>query len=128
MLDLKIKTSCDRYSRSRDKKVFTFCQNNQCCSTGPIPAQNQNCQENSYQGVEIGDCSEFKFATDNVVGNVTYAHLPSASDGWKPEWVKLVLKNDHILKCSFYGTSRMDGDDVTEPTFLNFVCKPEGML
>ena len=70
MLDLKIKTSCDRYSKSRNKKVFTFCQNNQCCSTGPIPAQNQNCQENSYQGVEIGDCSEFRFATDNVVGKV----------------------------------------------------------
>ena len=61
-----------------------------------------------------------------VVGNVTYAHLPSASDGWKPEWVKLVLKNYDILKCSFDGTSRMDGNDETEPTFLDFVCKPEG--
>ena len=63
-----------------------------------------------------------------IFSNVTYAHLPSAADGWQPEWVKLVLKDYHILKCSFDGASRMDGNDLTEPTFLDFVCKPEGTL
>ena len=59
---LQIKTSCDRGSKSRDKKVFTFCQNGHCCSTSPLRFQNENCKENHlYHDSEIGECAQFKF-------------------------------------------------------------------
>ena len=57
---------------------------------------------------------------------MTYAHLLSATDGWKGEWVKLVLKDGAVIKCTLDG--KIDGNDQDEPTFLDFVCKPEGML
>ena len=66
MSHLLIKTTCDRGSKSRDKKVFTFCQDGQCCSTSPLPFQNENCnEEHFYQGTEIGECTQFKFGFDN---------------------------------------------------------------
>ena len=123
---LQIKTRCTNYSTSKDEKVFTFCQNGKCCSTGAIPAQNRRCKLNNYKSEEIGSCAKFKFVADFVKGNVTYHHLPSATDGWTPEWVKLMLKDGAVITCSFNG--RIDGDDKTEPTFLDFDCKPEGMI
>ena len=123
-LVLQIKTSCARYSKSKDEKIFTFCQNGSCCSTGSIPAQNKRCKLNNYKSEDIGECAKFEFTPDPVKGNVTYSDLATATDGWTPEWVKLLLKDGAVIKCSFDG--RIDGNDETEPTYLDFDCKPEG--
>ena len=135
---LQIKTSCSRYSPSKDKKTFTFCQNEKCCSTGPLPAQDTKCKQNNYgfgTKYKLGECSKFPFDFDNVEGNVTYHDLASATDSWRPEWVKLVLGNatarksglsinEAVIKCSFDG--KIVGNDRNKPTFMNFHCKPEG--
>ena len=137
-LVLQIKTNCSRYSPSKDEKTFTFCQNEKCCSTGALPAQDKKCKQNNYgfgTKYKLGECSKFPFDFDSVKGNVTYHDLASATDGWTPEWVKLVLGNvtsqksrlnisGAVIKCSFDG--RIDGNDKNEPTFINFDCKPEG--
>ena len=135
---LQIKTSCSRYSPSKDKKTFTFCQNEKCCSTGPLPAQDKKCKQNNYgfgTKYKLGECSKFPFDFDIVEGNVTYHDLASATDGWKAEWVKLVLGNitsqksglsinGAVIKCSLYG--KIDGKNKNIPDFMNFHCKPEG--
>ena len=130
-LVLQIKTDCSRFSQSKDKKIFTFCQNGKCCSTGALPAQNQRCKQNIYgfgTKYNLGECSKFDFHFDSVDGNVTYYDLASARDGWTPKWVKLILGNapSSVIKCSFDG--RMDGNDRIEPTFINFHCEPEGRI
>ena len=62
MSQMQIKTRCEGGSKSRDKKVFTFCQNGQCCSTSPLLFLNENCKEkNFYETTEIGECAQFKF-------------------------------------------------------------------
>ena len=129
---LKIKTDCGIYSHSKDKKTFTFCQNGRCCSTGGLPAQDEKCKQNIYYPSQLGECRRFHFDFESVQGNVTYHDLASASDGWTPDVVKLVLGNGNVIKCSFYEslggikthlTGEWEGD---EPTSMNFQCEPEG--
>ena len=137
---LQIKTNCSQHSQSKDEKTFTFCQYGNCCSTGALPAQDQKCKINDYgfrSKYKLGACSKFDFKFDNVEGNVTYHDLASATDGWTPEWVKLVLGNatsgksglsinGAVIKCSLDG--KIDGNHKTIPDFMNFHCKPEGKL
>ena len=127
-MELQIKTSCENNSESKEEIVFAFCQNGKCCSTGSIPAQNANCKINYYNNYNrIGDCVDSNFVYDSIKGNVTYSDLESTNNTWKPEWVKLLFNNsDTIIKC--YLNERMDNGDPTEPTFLDFECKPEGNL
>ena len=146
-LVLQIMTSCSRYSPSKDKKTFTFCQNEKCCSTGPLPAQDRKCKQNNYgfgTKYKLGECSKFPFDFDNVEGNVTYHDLASATDSWRPEWVKLVLGNatarksglsinEAVIKCFLNGRirpepifSKFDGNNRFIPGSMNFHCKPEG--
>ena len=101
MSHLRIKTTCDRGSKSRDKKVFTFCQDGQCCSTSPLPFQNENCnEEHFYQGTEIGECTQFKFGFDNKIeGNVTYKDLPPEED------IQLFFKDGSVTVCSIVNYS-----------------------
>ena len=144
---LQIKTSCSRYSPSKDKKTFTFCQNEKCCSTGALPPQDRRCKQNNYgfgTKYKLGECSKFPFDFDNVEGNVTYHDLASATDSWRPEWVKLVLGNatarksglsinEAVIKCFLNGRirpepifSKFDGNNRFIPGSMNFHCKPEG--
>ena len=134
-LVLQIKTDCSRFSQSKDKKIFTFCQNGKCCSTGALPAQNQRCKQNTYgfgTKYNLGECSKFDFHFDSVEGNVTYHDIASAKDGWTPDWIHLVLGNGAVIKCDGYWalggwkphlSGAMLGDG---PQFVNFHCMPEG--
>ena len=122
MSHLRIKTTCDRGSKSRDKKVFTFCQNGQCCSTSPLPFHNKSCNEEQfYQGAEIGECALFKFALDKIEGSVTYADLPLEMD------TQLLFKDGSVTVCTMNDT-KLDDNVANEPKFLDFVCKePKGI-
>jgi hypothetical protein len=63
--ELQIKTSCASGSSSKDRLLFTFCQRDECCKTGEIPAQTSRCHHNKYQGTEFGQCAYFKFDDEN---------------------------------------------------------------
>ena len=120
MSQMQIKTSCDGGSKSRDEKVFTFCQNGQCCSTSPLLFLNENCKEkNYYETTEIGECAKFKFAFDNIEGNVTYLGFPSHMD------VKLSFKDGsrYDMVCSLFDSKKLEGNVTNGPKFLNFSCK-----
>ena len=97
------------------------------------------CKQNNYtEAYELGECGKFNFDLDSVESIVmthitlhAVAHSGSlfhgeqfnvsfvdsmieiALDVWTPEWVKLVLGNRVVVKCSFKG-----GMD----------CKPEGKI
>ena len=116
---LQIKTNCARYSQSKDEKTFTFCQNGRCCSTGGLLAQNQRCKQNIELASELGECSRSHFDFENVQGNVTW----HAKEFWTPEWVKLVLRNGSVIKCSFDVSL---GDKPSFSKVMHFLCKPEG--
>ena len=103
--------------------MFTFCQDGQCCSTGGLPAQERNCHQNDYNANELGDCGHFKFIPDSMQGNVTYLSS-SATDGWKGEWLKLVLDENNSIKCLI--NQKIDTDDDNEPSSLEFNCNLEG--
>ena len=124
MSQLQIKTSCDGVSKLRDEKVFTFCQNDQCCSTSPLLFLNNNCKEkNYYQPTEIGECAQFKFgfAKDwyKITGNVTYTGFPSHMD------IKLSFKDGsrYDMVCSLFDGKKLDGNVTNGPKFLNLACK-----
>ena len=114
------------------KKSFRFCHSNfgACCKTGALPVQNQRCKQTNYQAYELGNCGKFDFdlntlsmgditlhgpnAGAGVMGELSFNHnLTSLKDAWTPEWVKLVLRNGDVIKCSFNDT---------------MVCKPEGKI
>ena len=123
MSNLQIKTTCNGPSKSRDKNVFTFCQDGQCCSTSPLPFQNENCnKERFYQGTEIGECAQFKFNFYNEIeGNVTYTDLPPEMD------ISLLFKDDSITECTIVNDNKLDVNEANEPTFLDFRCNdPHG--
>ena len=123
MSHLKIKTTCDEGSKSRDKNVFTFCQDGQCCSTSPLLFHDENCKEELlYQESEIGECAQFKFDFYNEIeGNVTYTDLPPEMD------ISLLFKDDSITECTIVNDNKLDVNEANEPTFLDFSCNdPHG--
>ena len=126
MSHLKIKATCDGGSKSRDKNVFTFCQDGQCCSTSPLTFQNENCnKEQIYQGTEIGECAKFKFRfyTEKFEGNVTYKGLPPEMD------INLLFKDDSVTECTIVNDNKLDVNEANGPTFLDFSCDfPHGMF
>ena len=94
--------------------------------------QKLRCKQNNYKANELGECGKFNFDF-NSVENVMLPHytlhgnldgeqfnvsfvdsmMKMAADAWTPEWVKLVLGNEAVIKCSFEG---------------RFDCKPEGKI
>ena len=114
------------------QKSFRFCHSGTtCCSTGALPVQNQRCKQTNYKAYELGSCGKFDFGvkelssgditlhgpkTDYRAGHrgvLTFSDLTQGKDAWTPEWVKLVLGNRTVIKCSFNET---------------MVCKPEGKI
>ena len=113
---------------------FRFCHSNfgTCCKTGALPVQNQRCKQTDYQAYELGECGKFDFDFKRIKGGFVtlngpdsgfkslfyrdgyeFINLRSVQDAWAPEWVRLVLGNGEVLKCSF--------DE-------KMVCKPEGKI
>ena len=120
---MQIKTGCSLKSHSKDKITFSFCQKGRCCSTGVLPAQDQRCKQNNYNASELGECGKSHFDYGIVQGNVTWHDLASATDVWTPEWVKLVLGNGAVIKCSFGGSLGYRYSHFSK--FMVFLCKPE---
>ena len=116
-VELQIKTSCATGSSSKDKLLFTFCQKDKCCRTGEIPAQTYKCYHNKYKGIELSQCSSFKFDYNSTLqGNVTYSDL-SAKDNWTPESVKLLFDDEKTINCS------CNGELSENVKSLNFSCQ-----
>ena len=91
------------------------------------------CKQNNYtEAYELGECGKFDFDFKRIKGGFVtlngpdsgfkslfyrdgyeFINLRSVQDAWAPEWVRLVLGNGEVLKCSF--------DE-------KMVCKPEGKI
>ena len=146
-LAMQIKTDCSPHLQSEDdqttpkwmkhylgngthfnvmRKSFKFCHSGTtCCSTGPLPVQNQRCKQTNYKAYELGSCGKFDFGVKELssgdirlhgptkVRGLTFFDLTKVKKAWKPEWVKLFLGNGTVIKCSF--------DEI-------MVCKPEGKM
>ena len=91
------------------------------------------CKQNNYKAYELGECGKFNFDLNSVENvklphytlhgnfdgeqfNVSFVNsmMKMAANSWTPEWVKLVLGNRVVIKCSFESS----GID----------CKPEGKI
>ena len=112
---MQIKTLCGtKYAGTNDELSLTFCNFDQCCSTGGIRLANGR-QITSNRNVvdcmtpdvfgssKTGACKDFDFESESMVtGNVTYFTLNGA-DGWDGEWVKLIFHDGASLLCPIYG-------------------------
>ena len=99
-MELEIKTSCGKYYGTKDDLVFNICQNQQCCSTGPIglPIGGSNCQKaDIYKLSELGDCANFDILWQKIQGSVTFSeNIGGKHDGWKGDYFKLIFSGMHI--------------------------------
>ena len=71
----------------------------------------------------IGSCKDFDFRSDSMItSNVTISRQENAthSNGWRGEWIKVVLDSLSFLECPIDGW--IDGDDPSKPTFQTSNC------
>ena len=80
-----------------------------------------------YKAYELGGCGRFDFDIKKLHGGditlhgpneefirpMTFVDLTQLKDAWTPEWVRLILGNGAVIKCTFNET---------------MVCKPEGKI
>ena len=100
------------------EKSFRFCNSpTECCLTGSLPVQNQRCKQTNYKAYELGGCGRFDFDFEKLdwtrfadialkgpkKGREGFLRLYDITklNAWTPEWIKLVLKNGDVIKCSF---------------------------
>ena len=99
-MELEIKTMCGAWKGTKDDLVFNLCQNQQCCSTGPIglPIGNSDCMKTDiYNLSELGDCAKLDFLWQNIQGNLTFSeNIGGLHDGWRGNWFKLIFSGMHI--------------------------------
>ena len=124
MNELHIKTKCHSCSclGTNDDLTFTFCQNGQCCNTKSLNGIGANCSiiDNFYGFDKLGDCANFEFNNESITGNVTL----SGNDGWRGEWIRLVINGTIQKECSIL--TYLDGNHPDYFSSTNFVC-PGGM-
>jgi len=100
---LEIQTSCGKYYGTKDDLVFNICQNQQCCSTGPIglPIGGSNCQKaDIYKLSELGDCANFDILWQKIQGSVTFSeNIGGKHDGWKGDYFKLIFSDGSATEC-----------------------------
>ena len=91
---------CGSWKGTKDDLVFNFCQNQQCCSTGPIglPSGNLDCKKTDiYNLSELGDCAKMDFLRQNIQGNLTFSeNIGGIHDGWRGDWFRLIYSGMHI--------------------------------
>ena len=70
----------------------------------------------------IGSCKDFDFGSDSMVtANVTISRqFANHWNGWRGEWIKVVLDSKSFLECPIDGW--IDGDDPSKPTFQTSNC------
>ena len=133
MVELQIKTLCGKINAgTNDDLLFTFCNSDQCCSTGGIQLTNGRQGSNGYAvdcnmpdifgSSQIGDCKYFEFGSESTItGNVTLSN----NDGFRGEWVKVRSSDDSFLQCTIDGW--IDGDNTIPnennvPKYQEFSC------
>ena len=125
MVGLQIKTLCIQHGGTGGDLSFTFCNSDQCCSTGGIQPTNGNGNCNMpdiFGSSQIGDCKDFEFGSESIItGNVTLSN----NDGFRGEWVKVRSSDGSFLQCTIDGW--IDGDnnvpnESNVPKFRDFSC------
>ena len=132
---LQIKTTCGiTWAGTNDWLSFTFCNGQKCCATDEIQLANgreDTAKENPvdctipdiFGNAMIGSCKDFDFRSDSMVtSNVTISRQENAthSNGWRGEWIKVVLDSLSFLECPIDGW--IDGDDPSKPIFQTSNC------
>ena len=114
---LQIKTLCIQHGGTGGDLSFTFCNSDQCCSTGGIQPTNGRPGGSNLYAVDcnmpdifgssqIGDCKDFVFGSESIItGNVTLSN----NDGFRGEWVKVRSSDGSFLQCTIDGW--IDGDN-----------------
>ena len=119
MVELQIKTLCGKpLTGTNDALLFTFCNSDQCCSTGGLQLTNAIQGSNGYTvdcntpdifgSSQIGDCKDFEFGSESIItGNVTLSNI----EALRGEWVRVSPSHDpsDALLCIIDGG--IDGDD-----------------
>ena len=124
-MELQIKTLCGKpFTGTNDDLLITFCNSDQCCSTGGIQLTNGlqggsngyavDCNTPDIFGSsQIGDCKDFEFGSESIItGNVTLSNI----DGFRGEWVNIGSSDGSFLQCTIDGW--IDGDN----NISNFSC------
>ena len=118
--------------------VLSFTESNELVPTyvqfSDREQEKLRCKQNNYTDAsDLGECGKFNFDLNSVENvklphytlhgnldgeqfNVSFVNsmMKMAANSWTPEWVKLVLGNRVVIKCSFESS----GID----------CKPEGKI
>ena len=130
-MELQIKTRCGKGTLGTSGDLlFTFCNSDQCCSTGGIQLTNGKGNGNVcndypvdcnmldiFGSSQIEDCKDFEFGSESIItGNVTLSN----NDGFRGEWVKVRSSDDSFLQCTIDGW--IDGDSTGVPNYRNFNC------
>ena len=126
-MELQIKTLCGKIlTGTNDDLLFTFCNSDQCCSTGGIQLTNGYAVDcnmpHIFGSSQIGDCKDFEFGSESIItGNVTMLD----NDGFRGEWVKVRSSDGSSLQCTIDGW--IDGDNTIPnennvPKYQEFSC------
>ena len=133
MVELQIKTLCETiWAGTNDDLLFTFCNSDQCCSTGGLQLTNAIQGSNGYAvdcntpdifgSSQIGDCKYFEFGSESMItGNVTLSN----NDGFRGEWVKVRSSDGSSLQCIIDGWIDLDNNIPNEsnvPKYQDFSC------
>ena len=132
--ELQIKTLCGtKYTGTNDELSFTFCNFDQCCSTGGIRLTNGrqitangnvvDCMTPDIFGSsKIGDCKDFEFGPGSMItGNITLSNI----DGFRGEWIKIRSSNGSSLQCFIDGWIDGNNDIPNQnnvPKYREFSC------
>jgi hypothetical protein len=132
VVELQIKTLCGKIlTGTNDDLLFTFCNSDQCCSTGGIQLTNGRQRSNFvvdcntpdiFGSSRIGDCKDFEFGSESIItGKVTLSN----NDGFRGEWVKVTSSDGSFLQCTIDGWIDGDNDIPNEtnvPKYRDFTC------
>ena len=139
MVELQIKTLCGKpLTGTNDDLLFTFCNSDQCCSTGGLQLTNAIQGSNGYAvdcntpdifgSSQIGDCKNFEFGSKSIVtGKVTLTNI----DGFRGEWVKIRSSDGSFFQCTIDGWIDGDNNILNEsnvPIYQNFSCTANSSL
>ena len=107
MVELQIGIICEKYWGTNDTLSFTFCNFDQCCSTGEIQLTNGRSTGNGavdcntpdiFRRSKIGDCKDLEFGSGSIItGNYT---ISNTTQNYSGEWIKVRLSNGSLLQCS----------------------------
>ena len=111
---LLIKTMCGEHSGIGDDLFLTFEQGGKSCMTKGIDASRTSDCENAMDVTgkdQLGDCADFNFSSSSASGIV---RSNGSNDGWRGEWIRVVLSDHAYLECPI--GNWIDGDNDANPS------------